>query len=176
MSVTVRAATIEDARAIAVVHVEGWRASYRTILTREFLDGLSVEKRQALWTESLSEPPTPTSRVIVAAEDDGAIAGFAAVGTSRDEDTKHLGELMALYVLPSHWDRGVGRDVHDAALAVLAVAGFAGAIVWVLADNARGRAFYDRRGWKADGSRKQAPVGGANYTELRYRIGFVGVA
>lgn len=175
-SVTVRPARPDDARGIARVHVRGWQSAYENLLPREFLDGLSIDQRESKWRRMLVEPPTPASRVVVATADAGHVIGFAAIGPARDTDADGLGELMALYLLPAHVGRGVGHELHDAATALLAVAGFPGAILWVLRENARARAFYERHGWTADGIAKHAMLGGTQQVEVRYRIAFVGVA
>jgi hypothetical protein len=45
----IRKATPEDARAIAEVHVKSWRAAYRDLLPQDFLQGLSVDRREQQW-------------------------------------------------------------------------------------------------------------------------------
>lgn len=52
------------------------------------------------------------------------------------------GWLSHLYVDPNHWGKRVGSELHD-----LAVAN-GGRRLWVLRDNARARAMYERRGWR----------------------------
>ena len=46
---TIRAATRDDARAIAEVHVASWRAGYRGLVDDDFLAALSVDARLATW-------------------------------------------------------------------------------------------------------------------------------
>ena len=48
MPVTVRDATVDDARAIAEVHVASWRWAYRGQLPDDLLDGLSVDDPTAV--------------------------------------------------------------------------------------------------------------------------------
>ena len=43
----IRLATLADARAIAELHVASWRAAYVGILPPAYLEGLSVEEREA---------------------------------------------------------------------------------------------------------------------------------
>ena len=88
-------------------------------------------------------------------EEPGAIAlldrderGFALVGG---------GWLHRLYVRPSAWGGGVGATLHDDALAVLRDAGSDSASLWVLAENARARGFYERRGWRLNGAERAVP-------------------
>jgi hypothetical protein len=50
----IRLAVIHDARAIAEVHVESWKSTYRGIYPEALLNGLSVEKRESSWRELLA--------------------------------------------------------------------------------------------------------------------------
>ena len=45
----VLAATSEDCRAVAEVHVESWQHAYRGILPEQYLASLSVAEREAMW-------------------------------------------------------------------------------------------------------------------------------
>ena len=55
----VREATVDDARSIAEVHVRIWQETYVGQVPQEYLDGLSVESREARWRESLGDQPEP---------------------------------------------------------------------------------------------------------------------
>jgi ribosomal protein S18 acetylase RimI-like enzyme len=61
-----------------------------------------------------------------------------------------------------------------ACLAALRKRGYADAILWVLADNPRARAFYEREGWALDGAEKTDEFLGVAVRELRYRIALSG--
>ena len=50
----VRAATIEDARAIATIHVETWRAAYAGIVPAAHLAALSIDEREVRWRSILA--------------------------------------------------------------------------------------------------------------------------
>jgi L-amino acid N-acyltransferase YncA len=163
---SIRPATTADATAIATVHVDAWRAAYDGLLPAELLAGLSVDTAAAQWARSLE-----TDRGVLVAEIDGTVAGFAAVGPSRDEDALDSdGELYAIYLAPTRWSTGVGHALHEAAIKTLAAAGYTSASLWVLANNARAIAFYERHGWRADGTTKEdAREGGVVFLELRMR-------
>jgi len=160
MTGRVRPATEADARSIAEVHVRAWRWAYRELLPAAHLAGLSVDARAQMWRRSLAAP-APSTRLLVW-DQDGGIRGFVAYGPARDEDApaRESGKLYALYLDEDLLGRGAGRALHDAALDALRAAGFAGAVLWVLEDNARGRAFYARRGWAPDGPRRSDSFGG----------------
>jgi tRNA dimethylallyltransferase len=96
------------------------------------------------WKEALSDE---RGNVIVA-ERGNRIVGVAAAKE---------GWLDGLYVLPGEWGSGVAGRLHDAALQALVAAGATNARLWVLEDNTRARRFYERRGWRLDGSERVVP-------------------
>lgn len=60
--------------------------------------------------------------------------------------------LEALYVRPTAWGRGVADELHAWAVERLRAAGTTTARLWVLEQNPRARRFYERHGWRADGT------------------------
>ncbi|MFH8249190.1 GNAT family N-acetyltransferase [Microbacterium sp. B2969] len=154
MTVVVRTATGADARAIATVRIETWRVAYAGLIAQEVLDGLDLEReteRRALhWDENHADPRT---REFVA-EVGGELAGWAAVGPSRDPDAGDTGEVYALYALPRHWSTGVGHALMVASERFLIRSGFHSAHLWYLEGNERAASFYERHGWIEDGAAK----------------------
>ena len=160
----VRPAGVEDAAAIAWVHVRTWQAAYAHAFGAERLAGLDVERRAGFWREWLAGE---RANVFVA-EDEGRVVAFASVGANEQEP--ELGELYAIYALPEAWGSGAGPALMAAALAALRAAGFREALLWVLADNPRARRFYEREGWRADGAEREEELLGVRVVEARYRI------
>lgn len=163
VKVNVREAVVDDAPAIALVHVDGWRAAYSGILPEAFLAELSVEARANAWRGFIGQPREGARFFVAEAPD---VVGFASVGPSRDE--QGVGEVYAIYASPTHWSAGIGRALMEQA--VTALHGFEAATLWVLAENVRARRFYERAGWHADGGAKDVDIGGRVVTEVRYRI------
>jgi ribosomal protein S18 acetylase RimI-like enzyme len=163
-----RHATEEDAGDIATVHVRSWQGAYRGQVPQEFLDGLSVMRRELTWRDELGV--TPRERLPWIAECDGGIAGFVSAGPCRDPDTDaRTGEVYAIYVDPDCWKRGIGRNLLSHATRDLKQAGYAHATLWVLASNDRARRFYEAAGWHSDGRRQTIEIGGTPLDEVRYR-------
>ena len=168
--VWIRRASVDDARAIAVVHVQAWQAAYRGLIPHEYLDGLDTQQRAEMWAGILATQDRPRAGTLVAT--DGAdIVGFAAVCPSRDDDADPLtmGEIPAIYLLRTQWGTGLGRQLMRTALIVLHEGGYREATLWVLDTNERARRFYLAGGWRADGAVKQDMSHGIELTELRYR-------
>lgn len=164
---TVRRATLDDALAIATIHVRAWQAAYQGIVDAAFLDSLSVEEREARWRKNLTEG---ASAMYVAEGPDGVI-GWASVGRCRDPDaTPAPGELWAIYVAPDRWHRGIGRALWARGRSHLAGDGFKEVVVWVLEDNRPARRFYEAVGFGVEPDRtKVIDIGGAGLREIRLR-------
>jgi ribosomal protein S18 acetylase RimI-like enzyme len=161
----IRAASAEDCRAIAQVHVESWQAAYAGILDPAFLAGLSVDRREQSWREVLS---AGQSELLVGVAG-GFVVGFASFGPSRDADAPAArAELWALYVHPLSWSTGAGRELWQAAHARLKSQGYSSVSLWVLERNTRAIRFYSAAGFVIEaGSEKEFELGGAKVREVR---------
>jgi GNAT superfamily N-acetyltransferase len=163
----IRAATPDDARPIAEVHVASWREAYRDVLPADFLERLSVDEREAQRLAILTDPEERSGTVV--AETDRGIVGFAVFCRSRDEDAgPDTGEIPAIYVAPDLVGTGVGRALFGAALDGLREAGYSRATLWVLEANERARRFYERAGWTWDGTTSDHQFECANRPIVRY--------
>jgi ribosomal protein S18 acetylase RimI-like enzyme len=161
----VRPAVAADAAGIAHVHVESWRTTYRGIVPDAYLDALSIEERTARWQRVLSAD-RPGYGVFVA-EHGGAVVGFADGGRSDSRVASFTGELYAIYLLAGRQRRGTGERLLRAVAAHLAGAGHDGMMLWVLAENAPARRFYERLGGVVVGE-QTITIGGAELAELAY--------
>jgi GNAT superfamily N-acetyltransferase len=162
---SIRQATEADARAIAEVHVKGWQWAYRGHLPDEFLDQLSVDRREATWRTLL----TSATRRVWLAENVGRVVGFVATAPPREPaHPPGTAEVGAFYLLEEAAGRGVGVALHHAAIEDLCFRGFHRAYLWVLRSNGRARRFYERCGWNPDGATKVEPLAGFELDEMRY--------
>lgn len=161
----IRPASPEDALAIETIRVRGWRSAYRHVFPPADLDALPIDPER--WRSRLHVPPPGWATVVC--EEAGDVVGFASTGPSRDED--EFGELYAIYVDPESWSTGTGRALLASAEATLATE-YGAALLWVLDDNPRARAFYERAGWAPDGTRKAEERLGVRASEVRYRKDF----
>ena len=96
MSRVFRSAHSDDVRGIAEVHVRSWQAAYRGQVPDSYLEGLSVEKRELVWTKALKDQ----MRGVLVAEDEARIVGFASFGPVRNKEENRLltGEIYSIYV------------------------------------------------------------------------------
>ena len=142
----IRAAGIDDAPAIARVHVASWRSTYRGLLPDDFLASLTESAYADRWRRFIGEK----SNRIYVVEDEGpaghGVVGFASGGRERAGETGYTGELYAIYVLDSFQRRGYGRELVRAVVAGMREMELEDMLIWVLRDNRPARDFYERLG------------------------------
>ena len=167
-SYSVRPATARDAKAIAQIHVTTWEAAYKDLIPEDYLSQMTLEKRLAYWSEAIeySEP-----QLLVATEGDN-IVGFVGFDRSRDAKTRStVGEIWAIYVLPSHWGNGVGLALWDGARDGLKEEGCTQVTLWVLLANERALRFCEHAaGFKRElPSLKTTAFGTVRLEEIRLK-------
>lgn len=96
------------------------------------------------------------------AEAEGEIAGIvcfrqgmAPPGTPPGVVVAHqpgLAYLWQLFVAQGWWGSGMAGDLHDAAAAEMRTQRYRRVRLWTPSGQARARAFYERRGWRASGT------------------------
>jgi len=163
---SIRPAIASDAETISQVHVASWRRAYREILPAGFLAGLSVLDRQAMWADSIDRD---LPHVLVA-EVGGRVVGFSAIGPCRDDcSLPDAFEIWAIYLSPTHWSRGLGRQLWLASRNALLARGARTVSLWVISSNERAIKFYRMAGFKAEASsNKTIELGGVQIEEVRY--------
>lgn len=174
----IRAARLEDAAALGRLHVAIWRAAYRGIMPDAYLDGLSEAKHAAFWRQLLEQPQPDRLQIVLAAEEPGKpsageIGGFLLAGTPRDLPpggaALFRGEIYALNIAPELQGRGYGRRLMVHAAAWLAENRMTPFCLWVLAENARARDFYELLGGTSVAQRAET-IGGARLTNVAYQF------
>ena len=148
--VVVRRARPAEAEALAHLHVEVWEDAYTGLVPQQILDDrrATLTDRVGWWRTILEDH----DRTLVADAPEGLI-GFAAAGPGRDNDVDTELELMALYVRASWWGTGVGYVLFEEAV------GDRAAYLWVLANNDRAIRFYERQGFRLDGTEDELDEG-----------------
>ncbi|RKR29955.1 GNAT family N-acetyltransferase [Arthrobacter oryzae] len=147
--ISVRAATEDDAARLAEVHVAAWRATYRGVMTDEYLDGLDVVRAAAAWRRNIGAPAVGIEHLVVLSGTD--VAGFAILGPASSGSAPTTGQLHAINVHPDWWAQGLGSVLFEAAEQKLIELGYDRAFLWVEKGNTRAINFYSNRRWLADG-------------------------
>jgi ribosomal protein S18 acetylase RimI-like enzyme len=181
--VRVRPPRLADAEEVVRVHVRTWQSAYAGMVPDDVLNALDgqLEDRVRRTRERWSEPEPRRWRTLLAVDPaDDRPVGFTTFGPYRLNDGSEdvdptIGEVLAIYVDPAHQRRGAGRALMDAAVAALRADGVREIRLWVLAENAPSRRFYERYGYRLDGAREpfrvQRPDGTAvDLPEVRYML------
>lgn len=133
MMTRIRLATTQDAPAIAKIHVDSWRSTYKGIIPDAYLDSLSYATREELWNRAVA--PGSDERVFVAEQENGQVVGFVSGGPERSGDPEFDAEIFAIYLLDSVQGHGLGRRLMHAVVEWLESLGFSSLLIWVVARN-----------------------------------------
>lgn len=161
----IREAVPDDASGIAKVKVDTWRTTYPGIVPKEILSGLSYDRSEQSWRTVL-ENPNRLPFSYIAEDDVGAVIGFVAAGTIRDDIEGYDGEIYAIYVLQDYQGKGLGKSLISKAAQRLKSEGLTSMMLWVLVDNPT-RYFYEA----LDGlpiAEKEIEIGGALLSVVGY--------
>lgn len=84
-----------DALRIAEIHVRTWQAAYRGIVPDGYLNSLSIERYENMWSPHIGRG---SPELLVASEGE-SILGCVAFGRSRDEGAEpNVAEIWAIHV------------------------------------------------------------------------------
>lgn len=159
-----RLARLDDAIAIAEVHVETWKTAYRDLLPDAMLASLIPADRYDRWRRAIEAEDCIT---VVATIDDRVVGFVSSRPWSEDPET--TAELDALYILESQAGLGIGTALMQWSDTWMSDRGFQRAILWVLPTNVSARRFYEAKGWSVDpGSEKVLTRPGGDVPAIRY--------
>ena len=161
--IRIRQAVDSDARGIARVHIDSWRATYSGIVPAEHLEGLDYDEREARWHRILADR---RQNAFVAEAADGRIVGFASGGPERSGDAAYPAELYAIYIDESRQRQGLGRRLVAALGGWFLSRGWRSMLLWVLAENPS-RGFYEALGG-TEVRQETITIGGTELVEIAY--------
>ena len=140
--------TPEEIEGKSLVHWQTWREAYDNLLPAEYQETMTLDRCRFF------SQKYPENTLI--AMDGKKVVGFISYGNYRDE-TIQAGEIIALYVLKDYYGKGVSKQLMHAAFAALDQ--FSEIYLWVLKDNKRAIAFYQKMGFTFDGQEKILKLG-----------------
>lgn len=140
--------TPEEIEGKSLVHWQTWREAYDDLLPEEFQETMTLEKCRFL------SQKYPENTLI--AMDGKKVVGFISYGNFCDEVIQ-AGEIIALYVLKDYYGKGVSEQLMHAAF--VALDHVSEIYLWVLKDNKRAIAFYQKMGFTFDGQEKILELG-----------------
>ena len=140
--------TPEEIEGKSLVHWQTWREAYDNLLPAEYQETMTLDRCRFF------SQKYPENTLI--AMDGKKVVGFISYGNFRDEAIQ-AGEIIALYVLKDYYGKGVSKQLMHAAFAALDQ--FSEIYLWVLKDNKRAIAFYQKMGFTFDGQEKILELG-----------------
>ena len=140
--------TPEEIEGKSLVHWQTWREAYDNLLPAEFQETMTLERCRFF------SQKYPENTLI--AMDGKQVVGFISYGNFRDEAIQ-AGEIIALYVLKDYYGKGVSEQLMHAAF--VALDHFSEIYLWVLKDNKRAIAFYQKMGFTFDGQEQILELG-----------------
>lgn len=150
----------DDIDEISHIYALSWKTAYRGLIPDDFLDNISETR----WSPLLR---AESSRLVLALEN-GKPIGVSTYCAARDEKMKGWGEIVSLYLLPTHYRKGIGTKLFSAVVAELMSEGYSDIYLWVLENNQTARAFYEINGFVFNGDINRDNIGGRAVNELRY--------
>ena len=140
--------TPEEIEGKSLVHWQTWREAYDDLLPADFQETMTLEKCRFF------SQKYPENTLI--AMNGKKVVGFISYGNYRDE-TIQAGEIIALYVLKDYYGKGVSKQLMHAAF--VALDQFSEIYLWVLKENKRAIAFYQKMGFTFDGQEQILKLG-----------------
>jgi len=139
----IREANYSDAEAIAELHTNSWRNTYKNALNSDYLKNIVPTERKSVWLQRLSEPKN--NQCVTVAENKGQIIGFSCAFAGESTD---LGSYFDnLHVSPLNQGKGTGVILlKKAAQYCLQQAPSSGMYLLVNQDNIKAQQFYEKCG------------------------------
>ncbi|HCT76560.1 MAG TPA: GNAT family N-acetyltransferase [Micromonosporaceae bacterium] len=143
----VRPAREVDLPKVAEIDSVAQHHAYAGVLPDDELAQVTPQTRLTAWTERVAKEAQ--SHHLLVAELDGELLGFSYVDSGQDPE---IGDLYALFVLPQAHGTGVAQRLHEQSLSTLYSMGYRRFLLWVYEGNARAIRFYEKAGWRHDGT------------------------
>lgn len=143
-----REATAEDIPQIAKVHVESWQRSFAGIAPQDFLEKMSVEKREEVFRKRFSDV---SYKMLVAEDPAKGIVGFADFGKPRLEGVNFETQIYSFYFLKEFQHKGLGSELFKRCIQEIIDRGFSSVCLDSL-EASPYRKFYEKMGGSVVGS------------------------
>ena len=151
----------EDALSeVSSIYEKSWKYAYQGIIPQDYLDSIP----EGRWADRI----TNAGMHSLVMTDGGRIIGTAGFCRSRWEQYPDFGEIVSIYFLPEYIGKGYGTQLLNRCTEELNKLGFSKILLWVLEENTRARAFYERNGFLCPGDCRDDMIGGKKLREVMY--------
>ncbi len=141
LSIDVRRAEPQDARAISEAHRMSWLHAYGGLIPHMPLNHM-VDRRGEVWWRKATRGPATLLVLDVA----GTIAGYATLGLNRARSLPQEGEIYEIYLRPEYQGIGLGTMLFGEAKGLLKSLGCDGLVVWCLEESDLSTRFFRSAG------------------------------
>jgi L-amino acid N-acyltransferase YncA len=162
--IALRPARRGDGPAVALVHVEAWRAAYASRVPKPMLDAVDLKRRTPLWRNLITRHQA--SHPTVVAEEEGRIVGFVTATPHESSVGGTDSELHMIFVLPGYQRRDLGRRLFRSMAERIVAEGSRSMVAWMLAQP-QAEAFFSALGGSLL-SRSALPAFGATLEQQLY--------
>lgn len=147
----VRNAALEDMRQLGHIMAVSFRSAFGSFVSQQTLDACAQEDRCTVLLEEIFRQGKMNFLI---GENSGML-----VWQSAEEGA----QIIAIHSLPESWGSGLGHAMMEKALEQM---GGVRVSLWVFEENLRARRFYEKHGFRWDGSRRTSDFDDA--AEVRY--------
>jgi ribosomal protein S18 acetylase RimI-like enzyme len=151
---TIRAATVADARVIALIHVTTQIHAYKRLIPGIVQRPVDLENAQKSKREKLLQDRLGDTCTFVAERLDHEIIGFATGGPNREGPSEYDGELYNVFVLPEYQHYRVGSALFVHVIGFLRGKYKKSVLLWVL-QNTAAVGFYEKLGGQKIAQREE---------------------
>ncbi len=145
---------------ISNIYEKSWKYAYKDIIPQSYLDSIPTGQ----WANSINK--TGMNNLVIT--ENGLIIGTAGFCKSRWEKYGDYGEIVSIYFLPEYIGKGYGSYLLNSCIDELNKIGFNKILLWVLEENHRARAFYEKNGFICSDDYLTDNIGGKNLKEVMY--------
>ena len=147
----IKDAKFEDMKRLGHVMSVSFRTAFSGFVTRQTLDTCAQEENCVALLESVFRQ----GKVRFLIGENSGMLAWQEVGD--------VAEIIAIHSLPESWGTGLGRAMLEEALLQI---GDRPVFLWAFKENKRARRFYEKHGFRWDGSERVSEFDGA--LEVRY--------
>ena len=154
MAITISVpATKADFDGFGYVLWKSWHETYTGLIDPDYLAGITLERAQAAANRTNTNPELGQ----LIAKDGERVVGIVGFGPCRDSDLPGAGEVYAIYVLAEYHNQKIGYALMQAAFERLD--SYDTIAVWALRENTRALRFYERFGFRYEGTDRELVLG-----------------
>lgn len=161
--IIIRKATLNDINAISTIKVKGWQSAYKNIISDEYLNNMSIQKKIEKSTKDFEQYP------FIVAEIDSEIVGFCSYCFENVEKLNESAdcEIRSIYVKPNMKRNGIGKKLINYVKKEFLKANKERMILWCLKKNIPSQKFYEAMGGKSSNT-KMKKIGEKEYEIVSY--------